>query len=131
MQKKTLVICFLAWGLFVLALAAFAQQVEPPKEVTLRGKIICSHEELKRLYGADVDCRVDGHRGALRTADGSVYTMLPNVKSYVLILEPKIFGREVEIKGRLFPKSMIVEVFTHKVFDEKGKAFTAFYWCDT
>ncbi|MDW8366025.1 MAG: hypothetical protein RMK49_09295 [Abditibacteriales bacterium] len=131
MRRKTFIRCFLLGGLFVLAWAAFAQQGEPPKEVTLRGRIRCAPEELKRLYGADVDCRVDGHQGVLRTADGSLYTMLPNVKSYVLLLEPKVFGREVEIKGRLFPKSMMVEVATFKVFDEKGKAFTAFYWCDT
>jgi hypothetical protein len=121
-------------ALFVFTLAVFAQVGNGvsvvPQEVTLRGKIVCYHEELKRLYGADADCRVDGHRGVLRTADGSLYTMLPNVKSYVLTIEPKLFGREVEIKGRLFPKSMIVEVSSHKVFDEKGKAYKAFYWCD-
>ncbi len=127
-------------ALLLITFVAFAQQAAErvgngvsavPQEVTLRGTLVCFHEKMKRLYGADVDCRADGHRGVLHMADDSCYTLLPNVKSYVLTIEPKLFGREVEVKGRLFPKSMVVEVSTHKVFDDKGKAFTAFYWCDT
>jgi hypothetical protein len=126
------------FALLCVALVAFAQQANVgngvsavPQEVTLRGKIVCFHDEFKRLYNADVDCRVDGHRGVLRAEDGSYYGMLPNIRSYVLCLEPKMLGREVEVKARLFPKSMIVQVNSHKVFDEQGKAFEAIYWCDT
>lgn len=82
------------------------------KIVTLQGKVIVLGDELTRKYGAKPVTTAD-KPAALALPEGQLYTFLPT-SNYAKLLDAKLTGQAVEVKGRLIPRSQILEVSEFK-----------------
>jgi hypothetical protein len=109
---------------------AFGPQQGEVKGVVLRCKVVCIACELQRMYG------VGGHDGkskhilGVRTAEGLMFTFLPNAAAEPLINDAKWLGKELDLNGRTFPKTMVIEVFRFKEIDPTNpQARQLMYFC--
>ena len=85
-----------------------------PKMVALRGTLACLGCDLKKAHGAGAQCSVYGHKHALKTSNGKYYTFLENARSAPLVKGEALHGRQVEVRGTLFPGSQVIEVTGHR-----------------
>ena len=78
-RREFIATSFLSLG--ALSLPADPQdkpaRVEEPRDVSLRGRVVCLTEELDNLYNVLPDCGNRGHVYSLKTADGKIYPFLP------------------------------------------------------
>lgn len=82
------------------------------KEVTLQGKLVSLQEELARKYGA----RPQGAgetQWALALPEGQYFTFFDN-RSYRELLAAGLGGKAVEVRARLFPRSQLLELLSHR-----------------
>jgi len=79
------------------------------KEVTLRGRLVALADEMARKYGAKVV--PGGKELALALPEGQVYTFL-NTEGYQKLEAGLGPGKPVEVRARLFPRSMLLEVLS-------------------
>lgn len=86
--------------------------------ITIKGKIICLGCTLKKEQGAGAQCSIYGHKNALLTADGKIWTILENDASTELINSHEYAGKEVEITGKEFTDAQVIEVESFKVIEE-------------
>ncbi len=85
--------------------------------VTLKAKVICLGCALKKEQGAKAQCSIYGHKNALKTEDGRVWTILENDVSKELINSHEYAGKEVEIAGKVFANTQIIEIETFKLVE--------------
>jgi hypothetical protein len=78
------------------------------KIVTLQGKLVPLGDVLARKYGAGSVTTADKPL-ALALPEGQLFTFLPT-ETYGKLLDAKLASQAVEIKGRLFPRSQLLEV---------------------
>lgn len=79
------------------------------KEVTLRGRTVALADEMARKYGARV---APGSKElALALPEGRLYTFL-RTDGYRKLEEGLGPGKPVEVRARLFPRSMLLEVLS-------------------
>ncbi|MBI3911281.1 MAG: hypothetical protein HY320_10155 [Armatimonadetes bacterium] len=97
------------------ALPARAEEEAKPKAVTLTGTLVCLGCDFKKAHGAAAQCSVYGHKHALKTKKGRYYTFLENAKSEPLIKGETLHGKQVEVKGVVFPGSQVLEVQELKI----------------
>ena len=94
------------------ALQARAQMLGFPfgdlKEVTLQGKLISLGEVLPRKYGTGPTVGAEP-QWALALPEGQLYSFL-ETDTYRKLVDPKLKGQAVEIKGRLIPRSQLLEI---------------------
>jgi hypothetical protein len=65
----------------------------------------------------------------LKAGDGKLFTLLKTRRSLALFDDPRLRGRELIVKGRVFPKTQVLEVtFIQSV--RKGVVHDVFYYCD-
>ncbi|MBT9143329.1 MAG: hypothetical protein DDT32_01784 [Syntrophomonadaceae bacterium] len=82
----------------------------------IRGEMVCPSCVLKKEQGAKAQCSIYGCPLALRLDDGQILTLLENDQSTELVRnKAKYNGKKVEIKGRIFPNTQIIEVESFKV----------------
>jgi hypothetical protein len=100
----------------LLAVGATLRAQEKPgspygdlKEVTLRGRLVGLAEEMARKYGAKVP--PGGKELALALPEGQLYTFL-RTDGYRKLEESQAAGKPVEVRARLFPRSMLLEVLS-------------------
>lgn len=98
---------------------ALAQSAAKPKTVTLKGTLACLGCDLKKAHAAGAQCSVYGHKHALKTANGKYYTFLENQKSEPLIKGEQWHGKPIQVTGRVFPGSQVIEVADYKVLEAK------------
>jgi len=79
------------------------------REVTLRGRLVSLGEELSRKYGARTAGAGPEGEWALALPEGQLYTFLRNDASRKLLANRPKEGA-VEVRARLFPRSMLLEV---------------------
>lgn len=79
------------------------------KEVTLRGRTVGLADEMARKYGARVS---PGNKElALALPEGQLYTFV-RTDGYRKLEESLAPGKPVEVRARLFPRSMLLEVLS-------------------
>jgi hypothetical protein len=81
------------------------------KEVSVAGRVISLGEVLARKYGARSPVGTP-HQVALASPEGQLYTFLQNDTTAKLTALPA--GSAVEVKARLFPRSMLLEPVSFK-----------------
>jgi len=85
--------------------------------VTLKAKVICLGCALKKEQGAKAQCSIYGHKNALKTEDGRVWTILENDVSKELINSHEYAGKEIEIAGKIFGSTQIIEIENFKLVE--------------
>lgn len=110
-MKRVYLVVVIVIAVAVMLSAILAAADKPkPKDVSLTGKLVCIGCELKSQYGANAQCSIYGHDHALKTADGKIYTFLPNDKSKDLIAGKAEKNAKVTVVGVVFPGSQIIDV---------------------
>lgn len=94
------------------------EAVTKASPVTFKAEVICLGCSLKKEQGAKALCSIYGHANALRTEDGKIWTILENDVSTELINSHDYAGKEVEIIGKKFANSSVIEVESFKVIEE-------------
>lgn len=79
--------------------------------------MVCLGCTLKKEKGAQAQCSVYGHKNAIRTGNGKIWTILENDASNELINSHEYGGKEVEITGKKFIDAQIVEVESFKIIE--------------
>ena len=135
------------WGKLLLALvvvialtlpiAAAQDKTEQPKakgvyEATVEGTNFCIGCTLKKREGAIAQCKIFGHRHALRVAKAVDKNgkELPEVKGWVLhyldteksqdVLKAH-HGEKLTIKGKIYPQERVLEVDSFKETKQEAK----------
>ncbi len=120
--RRSLLTSLLALSVGLLSGAATAPSLaqsgaagaKKPKMVTMRGTLACLGCDLKKAHGASAQCSVYGHKHALKTSNGKYYTFLENARSEPLIKGEALHGKQVEVRGTVFPGSQVIEVTSYK-----------------
>ena len=94
------------------------EAVTKASPVTLKAKVICLGCSLKKEQGANAQCSVYGHQHALKTEDGKIWTILENDISTELINSHEYAGKEIEIAGKIFGSTQIIEIESFKLVEE-------------
>lgn len=85
---------------------------------TFQAKVICLGCTLKKEKAAKAQCSIYGHKNALRTEDGRIWTILENDVSAELINSHDYAGKKVEIKGKKYKGAQVIEIATLKLLEE-------------
>lgn len=107
----------------VLVFSVVAMAGENGKHKTFNGTLSCLGCDLKKSDGAFAQCKVYGHKHALKLKDGRFISFLENDNAADLIKGEKWHGKEVEVHGVFFSSANMLDVETYKV---TGKTFG---WC--
>jgi hypothetical protein len=102
---------------------------DEPKNVSLRGRIVCLTEEFEKLYQVIPDCENRGHVYTLKTADGKLYPLLPVDTAAAVWMDERFRQRELQVTGRIFPQGSFIEVFRLQSW-RSGKLHDLYYFCD-
>jgi hypothetical protein len=131
--------------LTVLCLAAFGivgsaaeESVVPPKssgaagarqpvQVELQGKVVCLPEMLHERYGTELSAG-HPHVYGFETEEGIVYTLLRTRYSEALFVDGRLRGRELRLKGRVFPETQVFEVQRTRAV-RQGVLYDVYYYC--
>jgi hypothetical protein len=105
-----------------------AESAEPPREIELRGRVVCLPEEMHRLHGAGLPTKHD-HIWGFRADDGKLYTLLRGKFSEAIFLDERLRDKELLLKARLFPKTQIIEVMLLRSI-RNGVVHDLYYYCD-
>jgi hypothetical protein len=105
------------------------QATPSPRNVSVRGRIICLTEELARLYEVVQDCDDRGHLYAIRTAPGDTYPLLPVDSAAAVWMDERYRQLELNIVARIFPQGPHLEVIKYQCFKD-GRLYDLDYFCD-
>lgn len=100
-----------------------------PKDVKLRGKIVCLAEEMHTHYKVERFGSRE-HLYGVKTEDGEYYTLLRTSLSEALFIDERLHEKDLEISGRVFPKTQLLEV-TRFLSIQDGVLHDLYYYCDT
>lgn len=111
---------------------AKAEQKVPPREtfvdVAPRGKVLPLSEVLARRFEIESDGEA-AQTLVLETATGDLYTLVKERRSRGFWNDASLRGIEVELPGRLFKKTSVLQVIRVYTFKD-GKKYEFDYWCD-
>jgi len=131
--------------LMLLAAAARAQvgvfgpQQTEVKGVVLRCKVVCVACELQRAHGVGGHAKEAPHLIGIKTPEGLLFTVLSAgtdgaaAKPIVdgALTDAKWLGKDLDLNGRTFPKTMVIEVFRFKEVDPKDpQTRQLMYYCN-
>jgi len=97
------------------AMERVAFHLDTPRTIGLEGWLVCRDCELQALYGAGSMCRIKGHHGALKTADGKIWNLMEDDRTEQLIHRASWLGKKVRVRGRLYRRAGCVEVQSYEV----------------
>ncbi len=129
----------MTWKSLILAWAAIAlthgtadetltADSKEPTSITLRGRVVEIHGELKKSYRLELSSQVEPVYG-FKTTEGRIYTLIKTRQSEALFMDQRLHQRELIIKGRQFPGSQVVEAtFIQSV--HQGRMHELYYYCD-
>lgn len=92
-------------------------EAEAAETVTFQAKVICLGCTLKKEQSAKAQCSLYGHTQALMTEDDKIWTILENDTSTELINSHEYKGKKVEITGKKFIGTQIIEIESFKVIE--------------
>ena len=100
-----------------------------PKEVKLRGKIVCLAEEMHTHYQVELFGQ-HAHLYGVKTKEGEYYTLLRTSLAEALFVDERLHEKDLVISGRVFPKTQLLEV-TRFLSIRDGILHDVYYYCDT
>ena len=100
-----------------------------PKDVELHGKIVCLVEEMHTHYKVELSGEHE-HLYGVKTKDSLYYTLLRTSLSEALFVDKQLHEKELIIKGRVFPKTQLLEVIRIRSIRD-GVIHELYYYCDT
>ena len=100
-----------------------------PKQVELRGKIVCLAEEMHTHYKVEFFGN-HKHLYGVKTEDGKYYTLLRTSLAEALFVDEQLHAKDLVINGRVFPKTQLLEV-TRFLSLREGVLHDLYYYCDT
>lgn len=86
--------------------------------VSFKAEVICLGCALKKGQGAKANCSLYNHANALKSEDGRIWTILENDISTDLINSHEYAGKQVEITGKKFAGTQVIEIETFKIIGE-------------
>jgi len=86
--------------------------------VSFKAEVICLGCALKKGQGAKAQCSLYGHVNAIRSEDGRIWTILENDVSTELINSHEYAGKQIEITGKKFSGTQVIEIETFKITEE-------------
>lgn len=86
--------------------------------VSFKAEVICIGCSLKKGQGAKANCSLYGHVNALKTEDGRIWTILENDVSTDLINSHEYAGKQIEIMGKKFGGTQVIEIESFKLIGE-------------
>ena len=112
----------------VVLLAVVTLGAAESKAVTLRGQVVDLNVLLKKQHKVDIASKVEPV-WVLKAGDGKLFTLLKTRRSLALFDDPRLRGRALIMKGRVFTGTQVLEVtFIQSV--RKGVVHDVFYYCD-
>ena len=110
----------------LLIIGALAFAGEKGEMKTFKGTLSCMGCDLKMEAGAHSQCKIYGHKHALKLEDGSYVSFLENDHSADLIAagDGKWHGKNVEVTGTYYKKGNAIDVVSFKTMDKD------FSWCE-
>lgn len=100
-----------------------------PKNVELRGKIVCLAEEMHTHYKVELFNKHD-HLYGVKTEDGKYYTLLRTSLAEALFVDDRLHEKDLVISGRVFPRTQLLEV-TRFLSIQDDVLHDLYYYCDT
>ncbi len=107
--------------------SSHAAGAQEPRQVELQGKVICLPEMLHERYGTELSAE-HSHIYGFEAEDGTVYALLRTKYSEALFVDTRLRGRELRLKGRLFPRTQVFEVQRTWVV-RQGVLYDVYYYC--
>jgi len=95
----------------------------------LRGKMVCLSEEMRRLYGANVQEKHQ-HDYGFKTENGAFYSLVRTPMSEALLTDTNLHSKVLLLRGRAFPKTQLLEVTGNLHSLRDGKVNELYYYCD-
>jgi hypothetical protein len=109
-----------------------AKEKLPPRESYVdaapRGKVLPLSEVLARKFQIESDAEA-AQTLVLETAAGELFTLVKERRSRGFWNDAKLRGIEVELPGRLFKQTSVLQVIRVYTFQD-GKKYEFDYWCD-
>ena len=100
-----------------------------PKEVKLRGNIVCLAEEMHTHYNVEL-FKSHEHLYGLKTEDGKYYTLLRTSLAEAFFVDERLHEKDLVINGRVFPNTQLLEVIRFSSIKD-GIVHELYYYCDT
>lgn len=100
-----------------------------PKEIELRGKIVCLAEEMHTHYNVELFGNHE-HLYGIKTGDSEYYTLLRTALSEALFVDNRLHEKTLILIGRVFPKTQLLEVIRFASIRD-GVVHELYYYCDT
>ena len=113
---------------FLISGATPTVEKQKPKEVELRGKIVCLAEEMHTHYKVELFGKHE-HLYGVKTEDSEYYTLLRTSLAEALFVDERLHEKDLIIKGRVFPKTQLLEVTRFSSIKE-GVIHELYYYCD-
>ena len=101
---------------------------QKPQEIELRGKIVCLAEEMHAHYKVELFGKHE-HLYGVKTEDSEYYTLLRTSLAEALFLDERLHKKDLVIKGRVFPKTQLLEVTRFSSIKD-GVIHELYYYCD-
>lgn len=116
--------------LLILFMSGATPTVEKqkPQEIELRGKIVCLAEEMHAHYKVELFGNHE-HLYGVKTEDSEYYTLLRTSLAEALFVDERLHEKDLIIKGRVFPKTQLLEVTRFSSIKE-GVIHELYYYCD-
>lgn len=71
--------------------------------------MVCITCKLQQEDGAKSDCKTYGHKFGIWSAEGNLWTLIPNTQSKKLLTD-NYLGKKIEIIGKKYPSARYIEV---------------------
>ena len=114
--------------IFLVSGAKLATEEQKPQEVELHGKIVCLAEEMHTHYKVELFGKHE-HLYGVKTEDSEYYTLLRTSLAEALFVDERLRKKDLVIKGRVFPKTQLLEVTRFSSIKD-GVIHELYYYCD-
>ncbi|MDE0685934.1 MAG: hypothetical protein OXI63_23655 [Candidatus Poribacteria bacterium] len=115
--------------IFLISGATPPAEEQKAQEVELHGNIVCLAEEMHTHYKVELFGNHE-HLYGVKTEEGEYYTLLRTSLAEALFVDERLPEKDLVIKGRVFPKTQLLEV-TRFYSIRDGVLHDLYYYCDT
>ncbi|HXG64069.1 MAG TPA: hypothetical protein VNO70_03115, partial [Blastocatellia bacterium] len=122
-----LVFVFLLLAPFSTVIAQQGKNANPMRRITLRGRAVCLDENDKPL-NSHHDCNHSSARFGFVTAEGKLYTFLPEDALTAMFTDRRVRERELQIGALLRANDQLELVKLQSVKD--GKLYDLYFFCE-
>ena len=113
---------------FLLSGATPPTEKPKPEAIELRGTLVCLAEEMHAHYGVELFKTHEPLYG-VKAEDGTYYTLLRTSLAEALFVDERLHKKDLVIKGRIFPKTQLLEVTRFSSIKD-GVVHELYYYCD-